>query len=422
MRIRFLLSTILSSPPLFVAAWMWASPTLPAADTNSLKFCFGSTPPAPGFVAVPPTALYHPGTGFGFAPGASVIRQGQCVTSDQPFLFSVKLPEGNYTVILTLGDDAGESSTTVKAEARRLMLENVRTDQGQTATRAFTVNIRTPRIGANGAVRLKQREKDSETVTWDDALTLEFNGARPCLRTLEIAPAPSAPTLFIAGDSTVCDQPLEPWNSWGQMLPRFFKPGVAVANYAQSGESIKSSLSARRFEKIFSLMKRGDWLLVQFGHNDMKDRAPDALAAYRANLRSIVAQTRAKGGTPVLITSMERKAGVNAPTLAGYPEAVRSVAKENNVALIDLHAMSVVLYQALRTNLGQAFQDGTHHNNYGSYELAKCVAAGIAAAKLDLARFLVEEVRTFDPSHPDSVEKFSVPPSPTRSARKPEGN
>jgi lysophospholipase L1-like esterase len=288
-------------------------------------------------------------------------------------------------------------------------------------TREFTVNIRTPHVGESGMVRLKQREKDSEMVTWDDALTLEFNGSRPCLRTIEIAPAPAAPTVFLAGDSTVCDQPVEPWNSWGQMLPRFFKPGVALANYAQSGESIKSSLSARRFEKIFSLLKSGDWLLVQFGHNDMKDRAPDALATYRANLKSLVTQTRAKGGTPVLITSMERKSGVNAPTLAGYPDAVRAVASEDNVALIDLHALSVRLYQALGTNLSQAFQDGSHHNNYGSYELAKCVAAGIAAAKIDLATFLVEDVKAFDPANPDPVETFNVSSSPKRSTAKPDG-
>lgn len=407
---------------LFVAAWLWTTTMVLADETNRLKFGFGTGQPAPGFTAVTATSLYNPGAGFGFEPGASVIAQGHCVTSDKPFLFSVKLPEGNYTVTLMLGDEVGEFSTTVKAEARRLMLESVRTDKGQTTTREFTVNIRTPRIGGSGPVRLKRREKDSETVTWDDALTLEFNGTRPCLRTVEIAPAPSAPTVYLAGDSTVCDQPVEPWNSWGQMLPRFFKPGVAVANYAQSGESIKSSLNARRFEKIFNLMKPGDWLLVQFGHNDMKDRVPDALATYRANLKSILARTRAKGGTPVLITSMERKAGVNAPTLAGYPDAVRAVAREDSVALVDLHAMSVRLYRALGANLGQAFQDGTHHNNYGSYELAKCVAAGIASAKLNLATFLVEDVRTFDPSHPDSFEKFNVPPSPTRSTRKPDGN
>lgn len=68
-------------------------------------------------------------------------------------------------------------------------------------------------------------------------------------------------------------------------------------------------------------MKPGDWLLVQFGHNDMKNHAPDALQVYRANLKKLVAQTRSKSGVPVLITSMERKGGVAGPTLAGYPDA-----------------------------------------------------------------------------------------------------
>jgi lysophospholipase L1-like esterase len=368
------------------------------------------------------TTLYAPDPGFGFEPGAKLTVQDHCLTSDTPFFFSVKLPEGNYDVTIALGDEAGESVTTIKAEARRLMRENVRTGKGETVSCKITVNVRTPRIGTNSTVRLKQRETSLEMVTWDEKLTLEFNGPRPCLRAIEIVPAPSAPTIFVAGDSTVCDQPAEPWNSWGQMLPRFLKPGVAVANYAQSGESIKSSLGARRFEKIFSLMRPGDWLFVQFGHNDMKDRASDALATYKANLKRIVAQTRAKGGTPVLVTSMERKEGVKAPTLAGYPDLVRAVAREENTALIDLNAMSVRLYQALGTNLARAFQDGTHHNNYGSYELAKCVTAGIAAARLDLAQSLVEDVRQFDPAHPDPAEVFAVPPSPTRSTGKPEGN
>lgn len=396
-----------------------------AAETNSihgLRFTFGSAPARTGFTLVSATNIFSQGAGFGFGAGAKATAGERFVTCQQPFLFSARLAEGNYAVTLTLGDESAESITTVKAEARRLMLENVRTAKGEIATRKFTVNVRTPRISDSIAVRLKQREKDSEMVTWDDALTLEFGGSRPCLRTIEIFPAPSAPTVFIAGDSTVCDQPNEPWNSWGQMLPRFFEPGVAVANYAQSGESIKSSLSARRFDKIFSLMKPGDWLLVQFGHNDMKDRAPDALATYRANLKRIVAQAKEKGGTPVLITSMERKGGVSAPTLAGYPDAVRTVAKEENVALIDLHAMSVRLYKAMGTNLSLAFQDGTHHNNYGSYELAKCVAAGIAAARVPLAEFIVSDVKSFDPEHPDPVEKFSVPTSLTRSADKPDGN
>jgi lysophospholipase L1-like esterase len=393
-----------------------------AGENGALKFSFGSTNRLAGFTAASAGDRYEARVGFGFEPGAKVAESADSASSDQPFLFSVKVPEGNYTVTLSLGNDAGESTTTVKAEARRLMVENARAGKGETVTRQFSVNVRTPLIPGGDPVRLKQREKEVESVTWDEKLTLEFNGVHPSVRKIEIAPAPSVPTVFLAGDSTVCDQPLEPWNSWGQMLPRFFEPGVAVANYAESGESIKSSLGARRFEKIFKVMKPGDWLLIQFGHNDMKDRTKGALDNYRANLRKLVAQCRAKGGTPVLITSMERKAGVNGPTLAGYPEAARSVAREQDTALIDLNAMSLKLYAALGADLGRAFQDGTHHNNYGSYELARCVAAGVTANKLELARFLTPDAKVFDPSRPDAMETFKVPASREQSALKPEGN
>jgi len=220
----------------------------------------------------------------------------------------------------------------------------------------------------------------------------------------------------------VCDQPREPWNSWGQMLPRFFGPGVAVANHAQSGESIKSSLSARRFEKVFSQMKSNDWLLVQFGHNDMKDKAADALATYKANLKKIVAQTREHGATPVLVTSMERKNGIEQDTLAGYPQTVREVAREDGVALIDLHAMSKVFYRALGPKLDRAFQDGTHHNNYGSYELARCIVAGIRAQVPTLEKFVADDAGMFDPANPDDVEKFTMAVSFAMDAKKPDGN
>jgi hypothetical protein len=100
---------------------------------------------------------------------------------------------------------------------------------------------------------------------------------------------------------------------------------------------------------------------------------------------------------------------------------VRAVAREDNVALIDLQAISVRLYQALGGNLGLAFQDGTHHNNYGSYELAKCVASALGRLPLDLAGFVVDEVKAFDPTRPDPVDGFGVPPSAARSAAKPEG-
>ena len=361
------------------------------------------------------------GMGYGLEAG-SIAREGSnSITADKPFLLSVKLGEGNYRVTTTFGDDAAASTNTVKVEMRRLMVEQVVVAKGGEISRSFVVNVRTPKISGDSNVKLKAREKESEMVNWDEKLTLEFNGTQPSVRRLEIQRV-DVPTVFLTGDSTVCDQPREPWNSWGQMLPRFFGPNVAVANYAQSGESIKSSIGARRFEKVFSVMKTNDWLLVQFGHNDMKDKATNALAVYKSNLKQIVAQTQAKGATPVLVTSMERMRTPIQDTLAEYPQAVRDVAREEGVAMIDLHSLSKVLYRALGTNLARAFQDATHHNNFGSYELARCIVEGIRKETPALAKFLASDVGSFDPAHPDDPNVFNIPASSAVDDKKPDGN
>jgi lysophospholipase L1-like esterase len=409
-----------SLPALLSLVTLVAAASAGAQEKPPMQFVFGAAAKG-NAVAIAPTNFYSVQTGYGFDPGAAVVAGDGFVVSTNPFYFSVKLPEGNYRVTAALGGSAGESTVTVKAELRRLMLEKVRIAPGKSVTRSFVVNVRTPQIAGGGEVHLKPREKTNEWRAWDEKLTLEFNGTHPALRSLEIEPA-DVPTVFLLGDSTVCDQPAEPWNSWGQMLPRFFKPEIAVANHAESGETIANSLRAGRIDKVVSLLKPGDYLFFQFGHNDMKSRATNALEVYRADLKKVVAETRAKGGTPVLVTSMERKGGLEAGTLLGYPDAVRAVAREEKCALIDLNAMSVVLYKALGTNLDLAFQDPTHHNNYGSYELAQCVVEGIRQARLPLAKFIVDDFKGFDPAHPDPADRFQMPASPQHSDVKPLGN
>ncbi len=383
----------------------------PAAQPGGMRFSFGAKAlakaPAAGWRQVTAESIYSPERGHGYEAAP---------VEGKPFLFSVKLPEGNYLVTVVLNDR--DSVTTVKSEQRRLMLERV---VGADSERKFIVNTRTSRLPSGNSVGLKPREIAEETINWDDKLTLEFNGTKPVVKSLTITPA-NVPTIFITGDSTVCDQAAEPWNSWGQMLPRFFKPVLAVANHAQSGESIKSSLSARRFEKVFSQMKSADYLFIQFGHNDQKDKRPGALDDYRKNLTELVRKTRSLGATPVLITSMERKGGLEKDTLEAYPDTVKAVAIEEKCALIDLHAMSRVFYQALGPDLDKAFQDGTHHNNYGSYELAKCVVLGIQQAKLPLAGAITPDFGKFDPARPDPVSEFEMPASPVVSELKPAGN
>lgn len=381
------------------------------AAAAPMTFDFGGKAPIEAFNHV---------RGSGFEIGAIPRKAEGFITADGPFLFSVIVPEGNYDVTVTLGDPKGVSDNTIKAESRRLMLENIVTTQGQQVTKTFTVNVHRPDIAGGGRVKLKDREKNY--LHWDDKLTIEFNGSRPCVSRLEISPATDAPTIFLLGDSTVTDQAYEPWNSWGQMFTRFFKPGIAVANFAESGESLRSSLGAFRVAKVESMLKKGDYVFVQFGHNDMKDKHQDALAQYEKNLTELVKNVRAKGSTPVLVTSMERKAGVTKNTLGEYPETVKRVAASEKTALIDLHATSQTLYAGLAGNLNAAFQDGTHHNNFGSYEIAKCVVEGVRKKVPDLAKFIADDVKPFDPAKPDDPAAFKIPASPMKDPAKPDGN
>src|SRR5262249_8942762 len=212
--------------------------------------------------------------------------------------------EGNYRVTVTLGDPGFDSVTTVKAELRRLMLEKVRVPAGKSETRTFLVNVRRPQIAGGGEVKLKPREKESEVWAWDDRITLEFIGEHPAGRVVSVEKAPDVPTLFIAGDSTSTDQPREPFNSWGQMLTRFFKPEIAIANHGESGESLRSFQGENRLAKLMSVIRPGDYLFIQMGHNDQKERGESvgAFTTYKADLERFVAETRAHGATPLLST------------------------------------------------------------------------------------------------------------------------
>jgi lysophospholipase L1-like esterase len=355
--------------------------------------------------------------------GSGVVQSG--------YTKSIPLPEGNYNVTVTLGDASADSTTTVKAEQRRLMLEQVHTKPGEFVTRTFTVNVRTAKIAGDGEVKLNDRERGR--ANWDEQLTLEFDGDHPSVRSIEVSPAPPETiTVFLAGDSTVTDQPAEPFNSWGQMLPRFFKAGVAVANYAESGRTLRSFTAERRLDKILSVIRPGDYLLIQFGHNDMKEKGEGvgAFTTFKASLERFIDEAKKRGATPVLLTPMNRRSfdasGRITNTHLDYPDAVRRTAKERGVELIDLHAMSKPLYEAWGPEPSKrafAPKDNTHHNNYGSYELARCVVEGIRNSDLPLKQFLADGVKPFDPAHPDPMESFSLPASPTTApSTKPEGS
>lgn len=414
-----------------------------AAHAQNLKtsylFDFGGKA-APGYTEVLPTATFNDDVGYGFEPalavravnrgGKNALHDG-FVTGSEPFFFSAAVPEGNYKVTVILGDKDGPSTTTVKAELRRLMLEQVETKPGKFADRTFIVNIRRPQISTGGSVRLKEREKTSEIRDWDDKLTLEFSGRQPKLCALRIEKVDDIPTIYIAGDSTSTDQGKEPYNSWGQMITNFFKPDIAVANNGESGESLRSYISEHRLAKVMSVIKPGDYLFIQMGHNDQKEKGPDvgAFTTYTRDLKLFVAEARKHGATPVLITPMNRRTfdanGKVTKSLGDFPQAVRNVAKEDNVALIDLNAMSKILYEAFGpegSGVLFAGADRTHHSDFGSYELAKCIIQGIREAKLPIAKDINNQVPPFNPAHPDSFQSFDVPRDLESTTIKPYGN
>lgn len=423
------------------------------AQTNTWRFDLGSGATAAGYTAVGSATFYNEQTGYGFERGAELIAanrggkdalRSDFITSELPFQFSVKLPEGNYNVTVTLGDADSATVAAIRAECRRMMVQQVKTKKGKFATVSFTVHVHDSLIqGTDRKVRLKPRELNY--LHWDNKLTLEFNDARPKVCAIEITPAQNVITVFLAGNSTVVDQAEEPYAAWGQMIPAFFQPGkVAIANYAESGEALNSFLSARRLEKVLSLMKRGDYLFIEFGHNDQKQKGAGIgpFTSYKRDLKFFIDETRKKGGIPVLVTSMHRRnfdsAGKVINTLGDYPAAVRQTAAEEKVALIDLNSMSKTLYEAwgpdksqlafviypARTFPGQdaALKDNTHFNPYGAYEIARCIVQGIKDNKLDLARYIKKDIRSFNPAKPDDIKKWHWPLSPRMNVAKPDGN
>jgi len=399
--------------------------TPPAAAPLDLKFDFRASTAKPGYTRVAPTAVYTDDAGYGYEPGAQVTTgdNGNTTTSEKPFLFSVKVPEGDYNITVTFGDSAVATTTTFKAESGRLMLERVEVPAGQVVERTFTTNVRTPKLpklpmNATGREEVTLDQFDGSSMRdWDNKLNIEIVSPHAALRTMEITSAPTAITVFVAGDSTVTDRDGGGDVSWGQMLSRFFKPGVAVSNHGQSGETMKSFANALRLDKILSQMKKGDYLFMQFAHNDSKIAWPqtyvEAETTYKAYLKVYIAETRLRGATPVLVTAMDRGVkGTGAPTHGhgGYPEAMREVAREEHVPLIDLYNMSIAFYEAAGADAPKILADGTHSTAYGGYEFAKCIVMGIKQNKLDLANYIVDDFKDFDPSHPDSLAALNLAP------------
>ncbi|WP_431998007.1 rhamnogalacturonan acetylesterase [Streptomyces fungicidicus] len=284
------------------------------------------------------------------------------------------LPPGTYDVRVTLGGDL-ESSTAIAGETRRALLPETAAPAGGRIVRGFTVNVRTPEgepLGAQGT----------------PGLDLTLGGTAPALAGIRVTPARHARQILLVGDSTVCDQPGDPYSGWGQRLPQYLREGLSVANYADSGESTVSYLgNPLLWDAVRPLIRRGDLVLIQLAHNDKTTDGP----AYRANLEALVAGVRERGGEPVLVTPVVRRWFNTDGTLdndtallvnglgVDHPAVIRSVAADRDVPLIDLTARTKELVESLGVEGSKALylynekRDNTHTSVHGATVYAELV-------------------------------------------------
>ncbi|WP_030184731.1 rhamnogalacturonan acetylesterase [Streptomyces violaceorubidus] len=226
---------------------------------------------------------------------------------------------------------------------------------------------------------------------------------------------PRPRTLYIAGDSTAAQKYADaaPETGWGMALPFFLREELALANHAVNGRSSKSFVDEGRLAAILGVIRPGDLLLVQFAHNDEKAEDParhtEPWTTYQDHLRLYVEGARARGARPVLATPVERRrfdAGGNAvPSHGEYPAAMRAPAGEEGVALLDVQALSLALWQRLGVEGTKAYfnrtateQDNTHFNPPGAIAVARLVARELLRGRVLAHR----DVRRLDGEIPES--------------------
>lgn len=372
------------------------------------------------------------------------LSKAQNVKSNAPFTRNIEVPDGNYKVTVVLGSKKKAGNTVVRAENRRLMVDEMATKKGQFKTVEFVVNKRTPEIEKGKRVKVKDREKNYNT--WDNAINLEFTGEAPAVKEVKIERDTTATTIFLCGNSTVVDQPYEPWASWGQMIPRWFGPEIAISNNAESGLTAASFLGSYRLDKILTMMKKGDYVICEFGHNDQKEKMAGAGAWYNFsyNLKVFIDKVRAKGGNIIFVTPTQRRRFDDAThskileTHGDYPDAMRAVAKREGVPVIELHDMTRTFFETLgyenskkalvyypaNTFPGQdkPLADNTHFNPYGAYEIAKMVVMGMKQLHLPIVKYLRSDWKDFNPAQPDDYNKFVWYNSVQQDVTKPDGN
>jgi lysophospholipase L1-like esterase len=223
--------------------------------------------------------------------------------------------------------------------------------------------------------------------------------------------------IYMIGDSTMSeyDSTKYPLTGWGMKLPLFFNENVKIHNFAKSGKSSKSFRDLGYWKTVYDSLKKGDYLIIQFGHNDEKDfdttRYTIAGGTFNENLKRFISKAGSKGAIPILVTPTRRrkfdKDGNLLNTHGKYPDAVRTVAKETNVPLVDLTKLtkgllesygvekSKKLYCWVKPGEYPAYPDGkkdnTHFSPLGATEISELFVQELKKTNLELINYLTSQ-------------------------------
>jgi lysophospholipase L1-like esterase len=276
---------------------------------------------------------------------------------------------GNYNLTVELGSAQAASTSQVEAELYRIVLPATKLAAGAFSQQTFSVNVRA--------------EDHDDYDAPGKELNILIDGAAPALHGLGYVAA-NLPTLFVVGDSTVCDAPSDQ-RGWAQEFSQFLRPGLAVANYADAGDTAGTLYG--KFASRGAVLKEGDYLFIQFGHNDQKTQA--GVDSYKANLMKFITDARSAKATPILFSPVARRAYLddhNKPTtladpgFAGLDGQARDLAAAEHVAFVDLTKLALNYYATVNAStLFAGTTEIAHFNVTGATAISKLVADALKA-------------------------------------------
>ena len=326
----------------------------------------------------------------------------------EPLHISTSVPNGTYEVTVTV--TAHEDMIfTILSQSRRFMAQDIKLGKGESTDITFNVSV-------------CDYHKNNEDYTNVNGVEIDIMCDGDFTALSAVSPV-NIPTVYIAGDSTVTDQPAEyPYNAtstycgWGQMFPQFLNTGIAVENHAQSGSTTEDFKNVN-FTAFKDKIKKGDFLIIEFGHNDQKIDTLDAFGGYTENLKYFVNFVREKGANPIICSPINRiifqEDGTLLNLLGDYRTAVKNVCDEMNVPFIDLWSRTTEFFEA--TGAVKAWdyfwgngtdRDYTHTNDIGGNIVARFVANEMIKNNVQPIADLIKKdmINVEMPKHDSSVK------------------